>query len=79
MAWYVESARWIQPCPTPTPAGDKPPRYIFSLRQRPSISDSGRLAGGEPGIEVEWRAHSSDNGCERLILLRLNNNAQRTT
>ena len=28
MAWYTELARWILPRPTPTPAGDKPPRYI---------------------------------------------------
>ena len=27
MVWYSESARWILLRPTPTPAGDKPPRY----------------------------------------------------
>ena len=26
--WYKELARWILLRPTPTPAGDKPPRYI---------------------------------------------------
>ena len=36
----------------PTPAGDKPPRYIFSFRHRPSVYSSARFAGGEPG----WRA-----------------------
>ena len=28
VVWYSESARRILPRPTPTPAGDKPPRYI---------------------------------------------------
>ena len=28
VAWYSELAWWILPRPTPTPAGDKPPRYI---------------------------------------------------
>ncbi len=29
VVWYSELARRILPRPTPTPAGDKPPRYIF--------------------------------------------------
>ena len=28
VVWYSELARRIPPRPTPTPAGDKPPRYI---------------------------------------------------
>ena len=42
MVWYRELARRILPRPTPTPAGDKPPRYIFSLRHRPSVYGSAR-------------------------------------
>ena len=30
--------------PTPTPAGDKPPRYIFSFRPRPPVFKSARFA-----------------------------------
>ena len=37
VARYSESARRILPLPTPTPAGDKPPRYIFSFRPRPPV------------------------------------------
>ena len=29
--WYGESAWWSLPRPSPTPAGDKPPRYIFPV------------------------------------------------
>ena len=45
--------------PHPAPAGDKPPRYIFSFRHRPSVYNSARFAGGKPAsrlIEIaEWR------------------------
>ena len=40
------------PRPTPTPAGDKPPRYIFSFRHRPSVYNSARFAGGEPASRL---------------------------
>ena len=33
---------------TPTPAGDKPPRYIFSFCLRPSVYNSRGSARGEP-------------------------------
>ena len=46
--WFSELARRILPRPTPTPAGDKPPRYIFSFRHRPSVYNSAGFAGGEP-------------------------------
>ncbi len=52
MAWYSELARRILPRPTPTPAGDKPPRYIFSFRHRPSVYNSARFAGGEPALRL---------------------------
>ena len=52
MAWYSEFARQILPRPTPTPAGDKPPRYIFSFRHRPSVYNSARFAGGEPASRL---------------------------
>ena len=52
MAWYSELARRILPRPTPTPAGDKPPRYIFSFRHRPSVYNSARFAGGEPASRL---------------------------
>ena len=42
-------ARRILPRPDPTPAGDKPPRYIFSFRHRPSVYN--RHAGLEPAHE----------------------------
>ncbi len=38
--------------PTPTPAGDKPPRYIFSFRRRPSVYNSAGFAGGEPASKL---------------------------
>ena len=38
--------------PPPTPAGDKPPRYIFSFRHRPSVYNSAGLAGGEPASRL---------------------------
>ena len=50
--WYSELARRILPRPTPTPAGDKPPRYIFSFRHRPSVYNSARFAGGEPASRL---------------------------
>ena len=52
MVWYSELARRILPRPTPTPAGDKPPRYIFSFRHRPSVYKSARFAGGEPASRL---------------------------
>ncbi len=52
MVWYSELARWILPRPTPTPAGDKPPRYIFSFRHRPSVYNSAGFAGGEPASKL---------------------------
>ena len=47
-----ELARWILLRPTPTPAGDKPPRYIFSFRHRPSVYNSARFAGGKPASRL---------------------------
>ena len=38
--------------PTPTPAGDKPPRYIFSFRHRSSVYNSARFARGEPALRL---------------------------
>ena len=38
--------------PPPTPAGDKPPRYIFSFRPRRSVYNSARFAGGEPASRL---------------------------
>ena len=52
VAWYSELARRILPRPTPTPAGDKPPRYIFSFRHRPSVYNSARFARGEPASRL---------------------------
>ncbi len=52
VVWYSELARRIVPRPTTTPAGDKPPRYIFSFRHRPSVYDSARFAGGEPASRL---------------------------
>ena len=52
VAWYSELARRILPRPTPSPAGDKPPRYIFSFRHRPSVYNSARFAGGEPASRL---------------------------
>ena len=34
--------------PSPAPAGDKPPHYIFSFRPRTSVYKSAGFAGGEP-------------------------------
>ncbi len=65
MVWYSELARWILPRPTPTPAGDKPPRYIFSFRHRPSAIglQFGKFRRWRAGIEVDWRAHpGSESG-----------------
>ena len=53
-----ESARWIL-LRTPTPAGDKPPRYIFSFRLIGLQFGTWRA-----GIKVDWRAHpGSGPGC----------------
>ena len=57
VVWYSELARRILLSPTPTPAGDKPPRYIFSFRHRPSVYNSARFARGEPVSRLRWRAH----------------------
>ena len=38
--------------PHPAPAGDKPPRYIFSFRHRPLVYNSARFAGGEPASRL---------------------------
>ena len=40
MVWYSESARWILLRPTPTPAGDKPPRYRI-----PAVAGTTRPVG----------------------------------
>ena len=49
--------------PTPTPAGDKPPRYIFSFRHRPIGLQFGTFRRRRAGIEVDWRAHpGSESG-----------------
>ena len=40
--------------PHPTPAGDKPPRYIFSFRHRPSVYNSARFARGGPALRLIW-------------------------
>ena len=69
--WYSELARRILPRPTPIPAGDKPPRYIFSFRHRPSVYNSARFAGGEPasrlieGRESVFIAAIAHAGCCR--------------
>ena len=68
---YSELARRILPRPTPTPAGDKPPRYIFSFRHRPSVYNSARFAGGEFGIEVDG-AHFRTNDTHETGPLSLN-------
>ncbi len=34
-------------CPTPAPAGDKPPRYINSFRDRPLVYNPACFAGFE--------------------------------
>ena len=52
VAWYSELARRILPRPTPTPAGDKPPRYIFSFRHRPPVYKSPRFARGGPASRL---------------------------
>ncbi len=52
VVWYSELARRILPRPSPTPAGDKPPRYIFSLRHRSSVYKSAGFAGGEPALRL---------------------------
>ena len=41
--------RWEAGVPT---AGDKPPRYIFSFRHRPSVYNSARFARGEPSSRL---------------------------
>ena len=59
MAWYGELARPILLRPTPTPAGDKPPRYIFSFRLRPPVYNSAGFARGEPELwlgTANWHA-----------------------
>ena len=68
MIWYGELAWWILPHPTPTPAGDKPPHYIFSFRHRPLVYDSAGFAGGEPALRlIGWQilAPIAHAGCRR--------------
>ena len=43
MAWHSVLARRILPRPTPTPAGDKPPRYIPPLPTHGPLSCIGVL------------------------------------
>ena len=51
--WLVEGSGVVCAThPTPTPAGDKPPRYIFSFRHRPSVYNSARFARGEPASRL---------------------------
>ena len=59
--------------PTPTPAGDKPPRYIFSFRHRPSVYNSARFAGGEPASRlIEGHIFvRNDEGMPRMTNERL--------
>ncbi len=52
VAWHSELARRILLRPTPIPAGDKPPRYIFSFRPQPSVQDSEGFALGEPASRL---------------------------
>ena len=52
VVWYSELARRILPRPTPTPAGDKPPRYIFSFCHRPLVYNSARFDRGEPASRL---------------------------
>ncbi len=60
VAWYSELARRILPRPTPTPAGDKPPRYIFSFRHRPSVYNSARFdLPPQPALEPTAGEHQS--------------------
>ena len=61
------TANWhcgFRHAPTPTPAGDKPPRYIFSFRHRSSVYNSARFARGEPALRLIG-AHIPDRspGC----------------
>ena len=70
----VQLARRILPRPTPTPAGDKPPRYIFSRPTPTPAGDKplppsaiglqiGTFRRRRAGIEVDWRAHpGSESG-----------------
>ena len=53
MAWYSELARRIPPRPIPTPAGDKPPRYISPV---PTPLDSGFRRSDEAGGRVNQLA-----------------------
>ena len=52
VVWYSELARRILPRPTPTPAGDKPPRYIFSFCHRPLVYNSARFDRREPASRL---------------------------
>ena len=49
-----ELAERILPRPTSTPAGDKPPHYIFSFGLRPTTSTilPAGFAGGEPASRL---------------------------
>ena len=78
MVWYSESARWILLSPTPTPAGDKPPRYIFSFRHRPSVYKSARFARGEPASRLIGGHILVPMTLRRLVPLSLNSYAVHT-
>ena len=49
MVWYSESARWILLRPTPTPAGDKPPRYRI-----PAVRRNYEARRGNRDPRVRW-------------------------
>ena len=71
--WFgtANLARRILPCPTPTPAGDKPPRslrYIFSFRHRPSVYNLARFAGGEPASRLIGGIRRSDGQASRIVV-----------
>ena len=79
MVWYSELARRILPRPTPTPAGDKPPRYIFSFCHRPLVYNSARFDRGEPspaGLSANsngWATKSSFRLPEPRIFIVMTN------
>ena len=74
---------WILPSQVPNPAVDRPPRYIFSVRHRPSVYNSAGFVGGEPASRLiggHIPDRSSGRGflpmaVTRLISLSLNSSA----
>ena len=57
MAWHSVLARRILPRPTPTPAGDKPPRYISPLPTHGPLSCIGVLERVSRLVQAEaWPA-----------------------